>query len=173
MDNKIFETIYRENEPLEITESERRLFEKVYFECNVKPFEQILREANEQNYVYRSNPKGEPDTEYPYIGLFPPEILEGKVCASVIKPQLWASAVYKVYAEYQKLRNYILLPCDEKHRIPTENLDKRAKLHNDIKTAMINAHEHEKNFPSKIEPEKRIDRQRNKFKDSAKNDSTE
>ena len=39
MDDKIFEAIYRENKPLEIIKNERRLFEKVYFECKVKPFE--------------------------------------------------------------------------------------------------------------------------------------
>jgi hypothetical protein len=166
MDDKDFEKIYRECNPI-------MSFGEIYYECNVKPLvEQVLREANEQNYVYRK-PDGTPDENYPYIGLFPPQILNGIVCRSVIEPQLWATAVYKVYKVYQNYKDYIFLPCNQMHKIATDNLEERKKLHNAIKAAMINAQEHKKGFAKDMPSEEEYIRQRNNFEDSTTDISNE
>jgi hypothetical protein len=102
--------------------------------------------------------------------LFPPQILNGIVCKSVIEPQLWAEAAHLEFVNNQNHKDYLLLPCAKDHTVSVKNKEDMQKVHNEIKTVMINAQEHVKTGVAKyLVPDELENRQRNNFENSKTN----
>jgi hypothetical protein len=149
MNNKLVEHILKysdhdgidENElvePLEKNDNMSQIFEKIYYECRLKPLvEQILREMA--------------INDYRYFGIFKSDVLQNP--ATGTKPMFTSTDFEEIIRKYdsdQQFVNCVILPCSKNGMILSQNLNELQKMILDLAIAKEKTYEttlqHIKNY---------------------------